>query len=84
MAATPLLLVALTAITPLPRSPLTNPISLEAVALLAILPLRQVLVPPEIRGLTPLDFLLGAELAAFITLILVRYGISLRNRGSSN
>ena len=49
------------------------PISLEAVALLAILPLRQVLVPPEIRGLTTIDFLLGAELAAFIALIAAQY-----------
>jgi hypothetical protein len=55
-------------------------LSLEAVALLAILPLRQVLVPPEVRGLTTVDFLLGAELAAFIVLIVVQYERSLRTR----
>jgi hypothetical protein len=77
MAATPFLLLVLTGITPLSRSSDSNPVSLEAVALLAILPLRQVLVPSEIRGLTPVDFLLGTELAIFIALIAVRYGISL-------
>jgi hypothetical protein len=81
MALTPLLLF-LIAIShhrnPRTAPSLANPFSLElAAALLAILPLRQVLVPPEVRGLTTVDFLLGTELAAFIALVVWQNGISL-------
>jgi hypothetical protein len=49
-------------------------VSLElAAAVLAILPLRQVLVPSEVQGLTTVDYLLGAELAAFIGIVVVYY-----------
>ncbi len=49
--------------------------SLEvAAAMLAVLPLRQVLVPAEISGLTMVDFLLGVELSVIVGLAVVRYG----------
>lgn len=49
-------------------------VSLElAAALLAILPLRQVLVPSEVQGLTTVDYLLGAELAIFIGIVVIYY-----------
>jgi hypothetical protein len=41
------------------------------VAVLAILPLRQVLVPSDVQGLTTVDFLLGTELALLIALVAV-------------
>lgn len=67
-----LILIALTQISQ-PRRRAEGAIPLEAIAVLAILPLRQVLVPPEIRGLTTIDFILGTELAVFIGLIAVQY-----------
>jgi hypothetical protein len=46
-----------------------------AVAVLALLPLRQVLVAAEIQGLTTVDFLLGTQLAAFIAVVALNYAI---------
>lgn len=58
-------------------------VSLElAAAMLAILSLRQVLVPAEIQGFTTIDFLLGAQLAAFIALVVLEYVLFSRDTNS--
>jgi hypothetical protein len=44
-----------------------------AAAMLAVLPLRQVLVPQEITGLTRIDLVLGLGLVLIISLSLLRY-----------
>ena len=48
-----------------------------AIAVIAILPLRQVLVPSAISGLTLVDFLLGTLLAAFIAVVAVQNALDL-------
>lgn len=52
-----------------------------ATALLAILSLRQVLVPPEIQSLTFLDVLLGAQVVAIVVAVAVRYAFDLWTKG---
>jgi hypothetical protein len=47
-----------------------------AVAVLAILPLRQVLIPSDIQGLTVVDFALGTQLAAFIALVVFQRALA--------
>ncbi|MBB6347968.1 hypothetical protein ACWGH8_26050 [Nonomuraea muscovyensis] len=64
--ATPVLLVFALALRRL-RNKNTSPLELAA-ALLAVIPLRQVLVPSDISGFTLLDKLLGIEVA-FITAV---------------
>jgi hypothetical protein len=64
--ATPVLLVFALALRRL-RNRNTSPLELAA-ALLAVIPLRQVLVPSDISGFTLLDKLLGIEVA-FITAV---------------
>lgn len=56
--------------------PTELPVELAA-AFLAILSLRQVLVPNEVQGLTAVDFILGAQLAAFMGLVAVQYARTL-------
>ena len=47
-----------------------RPITLEAgIGIIAILPLRQVIVPPNINGITRIDILLGLEVIAMILLV---------------
>lgn len=45
------------------------------VGTLAVLPLRQILVPAELRGLTRLDFLLGLGVGTVVGIALLGYGI---------
>jgi len=56
------------------RSELMHVFMLDAVAgMLAVLPLRAILVPAEIPDLLRIDFLLGMALAAFAAIVLWRY-----------
>jgi hypothetical protein len=48
---------------------------------IAILPLRAVLVPPEVHGLSQVDFILGAELAFIVCLALVGYALHVWRTG---
>jgi hypothetical protein len=56
--------------------PTELPVELAA-AFLAILSLRQVLVPNEVQGLTAVDFVLGVQLALFMGLVAVQYALTL-------
>jgi protein-S-isoprenylcysteine O-methyltransferase Ste14 len=53
-------------------SGLSSALPLEAVVgLIAIVPLRQVLVPNSIPGLTTIDVILGGELVLFVTVVTI-------------
>jgi hypothetical protein len=61
-----------------------NVLPLElGIAVLAILPLRQVLVPSDIQGLTTVDFLLGTQLAVLIAFVAAQYARQIRQRATA-
>jgi hypothetical protein len=48
---------------------------------IAILPLRAVLVPPEVQGLSQVDVILGSELVLIVCLALIGYALHIWRTG---
>lgn len=80
MALSPLLLIIILAHQTLGRDRSFLPLD-AAAALLALLPLRAVLVPGEVRGFTQLDSVLGAMTVTVLAIVTVGYAIHVRGQG---
>jgi hypothetical protein len=62
--------------------PINNLIAGVIAAIIAVLPLRIVLVPSEIPGLTCVDLILALGMASIFALVIVTYGVEILNKAN--
>jgi hypothetical protein len=64
------------------KKSISSLIAAAVAAIIAVLPLRIVLVPPEISGLTCVDLILALGMSSIFALIIITYGFEIRGKAS--